>query len=177
MMSTMKLIEAALFMSTQPVSLEEVARITGLESPKKAFVLIEDFAREFNKSNSALEIVVTHDNKYCMQVKNKYMAKVSHLAVTTDFSKAVLRTLAIVAYKQPIRQSIVVKMRGNKAYDHVNALAEEGFVTKVKESNTYSLETTKKFEEYFGPPVKNIVGQLAPVSHQQRLMQELPGVP
>lgn len=155
-MEEKKLAEAALFMSPEPITLDALAKIMGIESHGKALQLMDEFVKEFNERESSIEIVKTRDNRYRMHVRHKYVDRVQHLAITTDLSKGVLRTLAIIAYKQPIRQSIIVKVRGTKAYDHVSQLVEEGFVRKTKESNTFRLETTKKFEQYFGPPVKDL---------------------
>lgn len=162
-----KIAEAALFMSPEPLALEQLAKLMGTESMAKARHAMDAAIEDFNKRNEVLEIVKTQDERYQMRVKNQFLGQVQHLAITTDLSRAVLRTLAIIAYKQPIRQSIIVKMRGNKSYEHIAQLEEEGFIRKVKESNTFSLETTKKFEEYFGPPVKDL--ELAPKSAQEIL--------
>ena len=105
-----------------------------------------------------------------MQVRSEYLSKVKHLAISTDLPKSILRTLAIIAFKQPIKQSIVVKMRGNKAYDHIERLNDEKFIKKTREGNTYVLETTKKFIDYFGEPIKGT--DFVPKSQQQILNEE-----
>ncbi len=161
------LAEAALFMSPEAVPLTALMKVMGTESHAKARRAMDELVANFNERNGSLEIILTQDDRYHMRVRNKYAGRGKHFAVTTDLSRAVLRTLAIIAYKQPIRQSIVVKMRGNKAYDHIKQLDEEGFIRREKESNTYSVETTKKFEEYFGPPVKDL--DLAPSTTQEIL--------
>ncbi len=161
------LAEAALFMSPEAVPLEALMKVIGTESHAKARRAMDEIMEAFNGRNESLEIIRTQDDRYHMRVCNQYAGRVQHFAVTTDLSRAVLRTLAIVAYKQPIRQSIIVKMRGNKAYDHIKQLEDEGFIRRTKESNTYSIETTKKFEEYFGPPVKDL--DLAPSTTQEIL--------
>ena len=145
-----KLIEAAIFMTGGAVSLERMKNLLKTESNSLVLDIIEELQKEYEARDTALEVVKTSEGTYTMQVKNKYLPKVKDLAMSVDFNRAVLRTLAIVAYKQPIKQSIVVKMRGNKAYDHVKELHEQGFIVKEREGRTYSLTTTKKFEEYFG---------------------------
>ena len=61
-----------------------------------------------------------------------------------------MKTLAFIAYKQPLMQSNLVKVRSNKAYDHLKILEEKGFVSKEPKGRSYMLRTTKKFVEYFG---------------------------
>jgi len=153
-MAKKHLAEAALFMSAEPLTIDQLSKIMGSESLGKALGVLDALVLDFNAQDSALEIVKTTDGRYRMQVRGDYLKQVKHLAISTDLPKSVLRTLAIIAFKQPIKQSIAVKMRGNKAYDHIERLREEGFVKKTREGNTYVLETTKKFIDYFGEPVK-----------------------
>ena len=153
MIDPKRIAEAALFMSPDPLPLVELAKTMGIESKAQARHILDDLIEEFNSKGIALEIVKVGDDRYRMQVRDEILPKVSHLAITVDLSKPVLRTLAIIAFKQPIRQSIVVKLRGNKAYDHIHLLEEQGFIKRTKEANTFLLETTKKFEQYFGPPI------------------------
>jgi len=61
-----------------------------------------------------------------------------------------MKTLALIAYKQPIIQATVVKYRNNKAYDHLKLLLDEGFIKKEPRGRTFTLTTTTKFIEYFG---------------------------
>ena len=153
-MEKSRLVEAALFMSAEPLTIDQLGKIMETETLGKALGVLDALVLDFNKHDSALEIVKTTDGRYRMQVRSEYLSQVKHLAISTDLPKSVLRTLAIIAFKQPIKQSIVVKMRGNKAYDHIERLREEGFVKKTREGNTYVLETTKKFIDYFGEAVK-----------------------
>ncbi len=144
------LIEAALFMSPNAIGIDRIAKLVGLEVPV-AVKLLETLMQEFNNKNEGIEIVRLEGGKYKMQVKDEYLPAVKDLAVDIEMSKAVLRTLAVIAFKQPITQSLVVKVRGNKAYEHIKELIDRGFVKSRKFRNTWLLETTRKFDEYFGP--------------------------
>ncbi|MBI1973965.1 SMC-Scp complex subunit ScpB, partial [Candidatus Micrarchaeota archaeon] len=73
-----------------------------------------------------------------------------------EFSKATLRCLGLIAVKQPVRQSVVVKIIGNKAYDYIRELKEKGFLDIRKEANTRLLSVTHKFEDYFGKRAEEI---------------------
>ncbi len=67
-MQAKKIAEAALFMSPEPLTVNEIVKVTGVESVPVALKLIEDLVKEFNSRDSALEIV--NDNgKYLMRVK------------------------------------------------------------------------------------------------------------
>ena len=66
-----------------------------------------------------------------------------------DLDKPTQETLAIIAYRQPAIQSDVINYRGNKAYDHVKKLKEEGFVLSERFGRTKLLKLTPKFFDYF----------------------------
>jgi segregation and condensation protein B len=143
-----KIIEAALFMSPKAVSLEELAKSLG-KSLVDAHRLVNGFVQEFNSRDSALEIVDL-DNSFQMRVKPEFHGIAKQFASEAELHKSVQKTLALIALKQPIRQSLVIKLRNNKGYDHIKLLQEKGFVTKQPYGRTFILKTTKKFLEHFG---------------------------
>lgn len=144
-----KLIEAALFMSPKPMTIDELKSISMAESRIETKALIEELIHFYDNRKTALEIVESVAG-YQMRVKAEYEEEVRHLATDSMFSKGVMKTLALIAYKQPIEQSMVVKYRNNKAYDHLKILFENGFIKKEPKGRTYILNTTTKFVEYFG---------------------------
>jgi segregation and condensation protein B len=151
-----RLAEAALFMSPDAIGLEELMMVMQTEDREVSLKIVGELIAEINARNTGLEIVRLEHNKFRMKVKDSYSRHVSHLAVDTEFSKAALRTLGLIAVKHPVRQSIVVKIIGNKAYDYVKLLAEKGFIRAKKAGNTKILEITPKFESYFGKSIEEI---------------------
>lgn len=148
-MANKKLIEAALFMSPGALSPMEVAALVGCPE-QEATEVLEELLAEYGQRESSVQIMKTSDSRYKMSLREGYHKPVSHLAVGADFTKAQLRTLGLVLAKQPVRQSFVVRVIGNKAYDYVKELEGEGFIKSEKWRNTKLLSTTPKFEEYFG---------------------------
>jgi len=143
-------------MSSDSIGIDSVMKIIETDDRQHALKILDELANEFNARNTGLEIVKSSDLKFRMKVKDQYTRHVSHLAVDTEFSKATIRTLGLIALKHPVKQSIVVKIIGNKAYDYVKILAEKGFVKAKKAGNTKLLEITPKFESYFGKNVEEI---------------------
>ena len=82
--------------------------------------------------------------------KDEYMDIVEKLC-PVDISNAVLKTLTVIALKEPIRQSELKEMRGSTAYEHVQELVDKGLISRKKDKNgrSYNLKTTEKFSEYF----------------------------
>jgi len=48
-----------------------------------------------------------------------------------------------------MKQSVLIKIRGNKGYDHVKKFVEIGLVTKKKTGHTYELNLADSFHDYF----------------------------
>ena len=60
-----------------------------------------------------------------------------------------METLAVIAFKYPILQSDLIKLRTNKAYDHLVELEKSGYITRQKHSRTNLIKLTEKFFKYF----------------------------
>lgn len=143
-----KVMEAALYMSSKGSSIEELGKMANIPLLKTREYLPE-LIEAFNRRDSALEIVEDIGG-YRMKVRAPYDEKVSHLAGASELSPGEMKTLAFIAYKQPLIQSQLVQVRSNTAYDHLAILVEKGFVSREPKGRTYLLRTTKKFSEYFG---------------------------
>lgn len=143
------LLEAALFLSPEPLSIDQISKVLGIGS--KGFVrdLIEKYREILNSEERGLELFETN-GKFELKVKRELIDKVAHLAPHQDISEGVLRTLALIAYESPIEQSKVVEIRGNRAYDHIKELKARGFIESIKKGKTHLLQVTKQFLDYFG---------------------------
>lgn len=149
----LKKVEAALFISGRFLSLQELITLTDI-NPILLRELLEKLQDRYNE-NSAIEIVFQGD-KWKMDVKQEYREMVNRLATgSAEFSKAEQETLAIIAYKQPVKQSIIVKIRGNKAYEHIKHFREIGLVKAKKAGHTQELTLSEDFYDYFNLQKKN----------------------
>jgi len=94
--------------------------------------------------------IVTRNNAYKMDVAPEYHYLINKLATgNVEFTKAEQETLAVIAYKQPIKQSVVIKIRGNKSYDHIRKFRDLGLVVAKPEGHTLVLSLSEEFYEYF----------------------------
>ncbi|MFX0188118.1 MAG: SMC-Scp complex subunit ScpB [Candidatus Hodarchaeota archaeon] len=143
-------IEASLYVAGRPLSIEELS--TKLEIKKKEVEeLINEIAFDYLDRSTALVIAQIGDS-YQMQIKPEYAEKVSKLAKGGAIAERYLRTLTIIALKQPILKSLVVKIRGSGAYEHIKYLQDNGLIAAVKKGRTHELTTTDKYSEMFGLP-------------------------
>ena len=100
-----------------------------------------------------------------MQVRFGLAGRVLSFA-PKEIEAPLIRTLAIIAYKQPIKQSDLVEIRGNKSYDHVKELEKRGLISAVRHSRTKLLTTTRGFADYFG------INSCNPEAVRRALLQE-----
>ena len=147
------LIEASLYAAGRPLNIEELS--TKLELPKKEVEeLTNEIAFDYIDRSTAL-IIAQIGDRYQMQIRPEYTEKVSKFAKGGAIAERYLRTLTVIALKQPILKSTVVKLRGTGAYEHVKYLIDNGFLNAVKKGRSKELTTTDKYADMFGLP-KNI---------------------
>ena len=145
-----RLVESILFSASKPVSINEIKDTTSL-SPKKIKKILDELIEDYNvnrKQETSMEIVKAGD-KYAMQVKKKY-ADQSIMIAKPEINSNLLKTLTLIAFHQPLKQSNLRRMIGVKAYEHVDELATMKMVHTKKHGTTEMLTTTKFFPEYFG---------------------------
>jgi len=146
--NNLKKIEAVLFISGRFLDMKELVSYTDL-SPLLIRELMEKLVEKYDQEDSALQIL-KKDDLWKMDVKSEHVYLVNKIATgNTEFTSAEQETLAIIAYKQPIKQSVLVNIRGNKAYEHIKKLLELGLLTSKREGRTYILNLTDEFYDYF----------------------------
>ena len=102
---------------------------------------------DYSSRDGALEI--DDEDGYIIQVKAEHLDIVEKLC-PVELKPAVVKTLTVIALKEPIRQTELKEMRSN-AYEHIQELLEKGLISRTKDKNgrSYNLKTTPKFAEYF----------------------------
>lgn len=148
-LEVMAIMEAGLYAAGRPLRLDILSSIAGIRSKSRAKKLIRLLKERYEESRSALQIIELSDGRYMMQLKAGYLPKVKRLVNRRLLSKGPLRTLAFIAYKQPITQAYVSKVRGKQAYKHIRKLADMGLISEEKLGNTKILKTTEAFADYF----------------------------
>ena len=142
------LLEAALFMANKPVTIKDLKKILRCDEERIKQVVAE-LKEDLKTDNRGIHLIETEEG-YQMKVKPKFVPRVRHLTPFQELSRGLLRVLAIVAYKQPVTQSDIVKVIGNRTYEYVKILEQKGLIKTVKQGRTKALFATKGFAEYFG---------------------------
>ena len=150
-----KIIEGALMVSHEPLTLQEIANLFDDNKPSKNEIKqIIDKLNESYKDN-AFEIVLVASG-YRLQVRPGYDQWLSKLnkQSSTRYSKAFLETLVIIAYKQPVTRGDIEDIRGVSVNPQIiRNMIEFEWVKVVGHKETPGkpelLATTKKFLDYF----------------------------
>ncbi|PIN91717.1 hypothetical protein COU61_01960 [Candidatus Pacearchaeota archaeon CG10_big_fil_rev_8_21_14_0_10_35_13] len=144
---SLRRIEAALFVAGKWMSIQEMITLTDL-NPILLKQYLEKLQERYNEE-SAIEIV-HRKNYWKMDVKQEYSEMINRLATgNSEFTSAEQETLAIIAYKQPVKQSVIINIRGNKAYDHIKKFRNIGLVKTKRISHTLELQLSDQFYDYF----------------------------
>jgi len=143
-------IEAILFISGEPIPISKLLKKLGLKDREYVEGLIENISKDYKDRGSSIEIIRAVEDRYTMQVRNEYSLLTADFAPKSEIRGGVLKTLAIIAYKQPLKKSDLVKYRGSQCYEHVKILVEAGLLDAEPCGKTKILKTTQKFSEIYG---------------------------
>jgi len=151
-------VEAALFIAGRFLNLQELIILTDINP-----IMLKEILNRLEKKHSTGVIrIIRRTDSWKMDIAEKYHYLINKLATgDAEFTKAEQETLAIIAYKQPIKQSVIIKIRGNKSYDHIKKFRSLGLVVAKRVGHTLELTLSEEFYEYFNVHQKeNTKGEL-----------------
>ncbi|OGI52234.1 MAG: SMC-Scp complex subunit ScpB [Candidatus Muproteobacteria bacterium RIFCSPHIGHO2_02_FULL_65_16] len=150
------IIEAALLVAGQPLTMEKLLTMFPEESrPTRDEVRAVLQALELEYAERPVELKQI-DRAWRFQTRAKYASWVARLAEERPqrYSRALLETLAIIAYRQPVTRGDIEEIRGvSVSADIVRTLLERGWVREVGVRDVPGrpalLGTTREFLEHF----------------------------
>jgi len=157
-MEDKKKIEAVLFAVGDKIELEEISKLTRLDSDTVKKILEE--LREEYKNKESTFILINEGTKWKLTVREDYMPIVQKIVPKTELSRPILETLAVIAWKSPVLQSDIIDIRSTKAYDHISELESVGFITKQRYGRSFMLKLSQQFFEYFDIKGKEAVKEI-----------------
>jgi segregation and condensation protein B len=148
-------VEAILFASIEPVSLEQLVQALGADEPKiRGWV--EQLEQELDAPHRGLRLVAVAGG-YRLVTKGEVaeiLRRHRQLTTAVRLSKAGLETLAIVAYKQPVLRTEVEQIRGVDCAGVLKTLLDYRLIKIVGRREIVGRPivygTTREFLEYFG---------------------------
>ncbi len=140
-------VEAILFAAARKLELAEIAKL-GKSTETEVLQILNEWKKQLDETNSPT-MLIQDGTAWKLTIREKYISVIRKVVTQTELPKSLLETLAVVAYKVPVLQSKVIKIRTNKAYDHLSQLEKSGFITREKQGRTKLIKLTPKFFEYF----------------------------
>lgn len=147
-------IEALLFASSKPLSIYQISKILN-ENEENIRQTMLELMKEYETFDRALEIVETPEG-FEMRIKPEYRKEASSVAAFSDLNLGALKTLSLIIYKFPIKQSDIIKIQGNRAYDYIRLLERKGLIISKKTGKTRIILPSQNIEKYFGLKIEDL---------------------
>lgn len=148
-------IEAVLFTMGESVEVSRLADVIG-EDIGTTKEIVKEMAEKLESGNRGVSIIEL-ENAYQMCTKGEmyeYLLKIAKAPRKYVLTDALLETLSIVAYKQPVTRLEVERVRGVNSDHAVNRLVEFGLVEEVGRLDAPGrpllFGTTEEFLRSFG---------------------------
>jgi segregation and condensation protein B len=128
-----KLLEAALFASARPVSVEELAALDATSGEEEVSLALAELRAHYDADGHGVELTevaggwqILTRPEYTEAIERAQLAARPH-----RLSGAALETLAIIAYRQPIGRADIEEIRGVAVGGVLKALHDRGLIEVV----------------------------------------------
>ncbi len=165
-----RIVEAILFAAARRMELSEIAKLCKAREEDVLRVL-NDWSAELNSSEASTTLV-QDTSGWKLTVKDQFINVIKRVVSKTELPKSIMETLAVVAYKAPVLQSKVIKLRTNKAYDHLNFLEKGNFISREKSGRTKLIKLAAKFFEYFDIDPRRLKQKFTNVQELEKAIEQ-----
>lgn len=154
--SPLSRLEAALFLSREPLPGRRLALLAGLKDISEARELVRDLNRRYRAAKSAFCVVEVADG---FQLRThpefaSWLFRLQEVPVEVRLTRAAMETLAIVAYQQPILRAQIERIRGAACGDILRTLMDQNLIQIVgrleEPGRPILYGTSKRFLQVFG---------------------------
>lgn len=150
---TKSILESLLFVARRPLSIKALEEATNLPGGLISAALEEMIAEYQLKGINIVKVA----GGYLMGTNPDnadFVHNVLHIKVQTALSPQALETLSIIAYRQPITQAEIERIRGVNSDGPVNSLLAKKMIEDLGRSDAvgrpYLYGTTNEFLRHFG---------------------------
>lgn len=149
-------IEAILFVSENPITIEQINPVLSGFDTQKLRELIQELKNDYDNSEKGLRIEEVAGG-YQLVTSTETADVIKEFFKQRDaqkLSRPALETLAIIAYKQPVTRLDIESLRGVNADGVIKSLLEKNLIRITGKrdipGHPYIYGTTRRFLEYFG---------------------------
>lgn len=147
------ILESLLFIADEPVEIDHLAEILGLDKEAIAGA-IEELAQEYSGRGIRLQRFGGKVQMVSAPEVAPYVEKFLETKPSRKLSQAALETLAIIAYLQPVTRAQIEAIRGVNSDSIIRALLSKGLIEEVGHLDSPGRPalygTTFQFLSYFG---------------------------
>ena len=144
------ILEAILFGAGRSMTVGEIA-FAAQEDEALVEEALSNLKATLSRRRSGALQVSEISGRWIMEVKPSLSDRMPG-GVRPDIPQRLMPAAALIAYHQPMSQSTLVGMLGQRSYDHVRELSAMGLISRRRDGSTRRLMTTRRFAEYFGAP-------------------------
>lgn len=162
-------VEAALFLSREPIATRKLALLAKLADGTEARTLVKLLAQRYDERASAMQVVEVAGGVqlFTRPAVADWVRRLHGEGDEVRLSPPALETLAVVAYRQPVVRAEIEAIRGVQCGEILRVLMERDLLRIVGRSEElgrpFLYGTTKKFLQVFGlrrleqlPPIDQI---------------------
>jgi len=165
-------IEAVLFSIGKKINIEEIMRMIKDKDKGKVVACLIELKNKYNSDENNSLMILQDGDDWKLTIKDQYIDVAKEIGIETELTKTVMETLAVIAYKNPVLQSDVIKIRTNKAYDHLKELEEQGYIQRERYGRTRKIKLTQKFFDYFDLPPDSLKDKFQNVEQMEKVIED-----
>lgn len=126
---TLSALEAVLFASGEPISMDRLSQVFELP-PEKIETLLTKLTKRLDERKSGFELLRLENTCQLATRRkyNEYIKKAFDMRRRTPLSPAALEVLAVIAYNQPVTKSFIEQVRGVDCSGVVSTLVEKELI-------------------------------------------------
>jgi segregation and condensation protein B len=149
------ILEALIFVSGSPLSLERMKEIVGGVDKRNLQRLLDEMVEEYRKGDRGFSLVeVAEGFQFRTRTEHAEWVRKLMKIKTSTLSQPALETLAIIAYRQPVVRGDIEKVRGVDSGGVLRTLLEKKLVKIIGKKDVPGKPlvygTSKRFLEVFG---------------------------
>ena len=117
-----KKIEAVLFSVGKSLDVSELMKMIKESDKGKVTACLIELKKKYNEDENNSLMILQDGESWKLTIKDQYIDVAKEIGVETELSKTIMETLAVIAYKNPVLQSEVIKIRTNNNTSEIRYL-------------------------------------------------------
>lgn len=140
-------IEALLYASTRPVTVDKVMRALGIDDRHEAYRIVKRYVESFNKFHTSVKVVEISKGKFLMYLLPEWAEKVRRYIVRVKLGETDRAVLAYVLRRGAVELRELASLFGPQTYRSVKKLTTLGYLLRRKRGRMTVVKIPKDLAE------------------------------